>query len=160
LAFIPAINKILREHIGVRKLTSRRVPHLLKPEQKQARVDWCTQMLEKYGGGTSKSVSDILTCDEAWVYCYEPERKCQSQVWAFPDEVPPTKVVRGRSTGKQMVASFFRHSGHVASIRLENQRTVTAAWYTGICFPQVIQCLSRTRPKCVARSLTTPSRQR
>lgn len=150
----PAINKILHDHIGVRKLTSRWVPHLLKPEQKQVRVDWCIQMLQKYGDGTSKAVSDIVTCDETWVYCYEPERKCQSQVWAFPDETPPTKVVRGRSTGKRMVATFFRCSGHVATVRLENQRTVTSAWYTGVCLPQVIHSLSKSRPKSGVRGLT------
>ena len=76
----PAINKILHDHIGVRKLTSRWVPHLLKPEQKQARVEWCSQMLKKFDGGASKSISDIVTCDETWVYCYEPERKCQSHI--------------------------------------------------------------------------------
>ena len=96
----------------------------------------------------------IVTCDETWVYCYEPERKCQSQVWAFPDEAPPTKVVRGRSTGKQMVASFFRRSGHVATVRLENQRKVTAGWYTGICLPQVIQSLRNSRPKSGVHGLT------
>ena len=35
----PTMNKILHDHIGVRKLTSRWVPHLLTQEQKQARVE-------------------------------------------------------------------------------------------------------------------------
>lgn len=149
----PTVASILRDHLAVRKLTSRWVPHLLTAEQKQARMSWCQEMLERFGGGASKSVTDIVTCDETWVYCYEPERKCQSRVWTFEDEAPPTKVVRGRSTGKQMVATFFRKTGHIATVALESQRTVTADWYCTVCLPQVISSLEGARPKCGVRGL-------
>lgn len=149
----PTVHKILREHLGLRKLVSRWIPHLLTEEQKQARTNWGHEMLKRFKYGESKAISDIVTCDETWIYCYEPERKCQSKVWVFPEEEPPTKVVRGRSTGKQMVATFFRRTGHVATVRLENQCTVTAAWYTGVCLPQVIASLSSQRPKTGVRGL-------
>ncbi|GFT96071.1 hypothetical protein NPIL_32271 [Nephila pilipes] len=95
-------------------------------------------MLEKYIQGTSKAVYNIYTGDESWIYAYEPETKQQSTVWVFQDEAKPTKVVRGRSTSKQMIACFFGINGHVATVALEQRRTVNSEWYTTICLPEVI----------------------
>jgi len=142
-----SVHKILHEKLEVRKLTSRWIPHLLNAEQKQARVDWCRDMLRRFENGTSRAVSNIITGDETWISSYEPETKRQSQVWVFPDEECPTKVVRGRSTKKKMVATFVRRSGHVATIALEDQRTVTAEWYTGTCLPVVFEKLREQRPR-------------
>ncbi|GFU49786.1 hypothetical protein NPIL_465461 [Nephila pilipes] len=95
-------------------------------------------MLEKYIQGISKAVYNIYTGDESWIYAYEPETKQQSTVWVFQDEAKPTKVVRGRSTSKQMIACFFGINGHVATVALEQRRTVNSEWYTTICLPEVI----------------------
>ncbi|GFS96965.1 uncharacterized protein NPIL_468521, partial [Nephila pilipes] len=76
--------------------------------------------------------------DESWIYAYEPETKQQSTVWVFQVEAKPTKVVRGRSTSKQMIACFFGINGHVATVALEQRRTVNSEWYTTICLPEVI----------------------
>ncbi|GFU60514.1 HTH_48 domain-containing protein [Nephila pilipes] len=133
-----SINKILHEHLSVKKICSRWIPHNLTNAQKKARVDWCKEMLEKYIQGTSKAVYNIYTGDESWIYSYEPETKQQSTVWVFQDEAKPTKVVRGRSTSKQMIACFFGINGHVATVALEQRRTVNSEWYTTICLPEVI----------------------
>ncbi|GFT58701.1 putative DD34D transposase [Nephila pilipes] len=133
-----SINKILHEHLSVKKICSRLIPHNLTNAQKKARVDWCKEMLEKYIQGTSKAVYNIYTGDESWIYAYEPETKQQSTVWVFQDEAKPTKVVRGRSTSKQMIACFFGINGHVATVALEQRRTVNSEWYTTICLPEVI----------------------
>ncbi|GFT41022.1 putative mariner transposase [Nephila pilipes] len=133
-----SINKILHEHLSVKKICSRWIPHNLTNSQKKARVDWCKEMLEKYIQGTSKAVYNIYTGDESWIYAYEPETKQQSTVWVFQDEAKPTKVVRGRSTSKQMIACFFGINGHVAIVALEQRRTVNSEWYTTICLPEVI----------------------
>ena len=92
-----SIHKILHEHLCVRKLCARWIPHLLKDAQKNARVDWYRKMISKYNCGASKAVYNIVTGDESWIYSYEPERKGQSAVWVFQCEAKPTKVVRSRS---------------------------------------------------------------
>ncbi|CAH1966094.1 unnamed protein product [Acanthoscelides obtectus] len=83
-----SIQKILHDELGVRKLVSRWIPHLLTEEQKAAR----------------------------------------SAVWVFQGEEKPTKAV----------ATFVPKAGHIATIPLNEQRTVTADWYTTICLPKVI----------------------
>lgn len=142
-----SIQKILQEELCVKKLVSRWIPHLLTEEQKAARVNWCQKTLDRFNAGNSKNVYNIVSGDESWIYSYEPENKRQSSVWVFQGEEKPTKVIRSRSVSKKMVATFVSKAGHVATIPLQDQRTVTADWYTTICLPQVIAELRKTNPK-------------
>ena len=103
---------------------------------KCTRVEWCTEMLKRFNNGDSHQVSDIVTGEETWIYQFDLETKRQSSVWVFPDEQPPTKVKRQRSVGKKMVATFFSTSGHLATVVLEDQRTVTAKWYIEVWLPK------------------------
>ncbi|CAH2012176.1 unnamed protein product [Acanthoscelides obtectus] len=104
-----SIQEILQGELGVSKLVSRWIRHLLTEEQKAARVNY------------------IVSGDESWIYCYEPENKRQSAVWVFQGEEKPTKVIR--------------------SNELNEQRTVTADWYTTICLPKVIPELRKINPE-------------
>ena len=88
-----SIHSILHEHLAVKKVCSRWIPHNLTIAQKKARVDWCKEMLKKYDRGASKDVYKIVTGDESWIYAYEPETKQQSTVWVFQDEPNPTKKI-------------------------------------------------------------------
>lgn len=141
------VHKILHEHLAVRKLCARWIPHYLTEAQKLRRVDWCREMIKKFNGGDSNAVFDILTGDESWIYCYDPETKRQSAQWVFPSEDLPTKLKRGRSVGKMMVASFFGRTGHYATIALEDQKSVTAEWYTNKCLPLVLEKVREKRPR-------------
>lgn len=132
------IHTILHEHLNVTKLCARWIPHNLTDGQKKNRVKWCKEMLKKFNQGSSNLIYNIVTGDETWIYSYEPETKRQSVVWVFQNEPKPTKVVRSRSVSKKMIASFFGITGHVATVALEDRRTVNAEWYTTICLPEVI----------------------
>ncbi|KAG5331326.1 NU1M oxidoreductase, partial [Acromyrmex charruanus] len=68
-----SIHKILHEHLAVKKICSRWIPHKLTITQKQAHINWCKEMLKKYNHGASKTVSITSTGDESWIYSYEPE---------------------------------------------------------------------------------------
>lgn len=142
-----SIHSILHEHLVVKKICSRWIPHNLSIAQKKARVKWCKEMMKKFNRGASKDVYKIVTGDESWIYAYEPETKQQSTVWVFQDELNPTKVVRGRSTAKQMVACFFGRMGHVATVPLEQRKTVNSEWYTTICLPEVFGEIRKTNPR-------------
>ncbi|CAH2002003.1 unnamed protein product, partial [Acanthoscelides obtectus] len=141
---VDAVRKLIIEdrHVTYReieaKLVSRWIPHLLTEEQKAARVNCCQKTLDRFNSGNSKNVYSIVSGDESWIYCYEPENKRESAVWVFEGEEKPKKVIRSRSVSKKMVATFVSNAGHIATISLNEQRTVTADWYTTICLPKVI----------------------
>ncbi|KAJ4435280.1 hypothetical protein ANN_30196 [Periplaneta americana] len=122
------------------------LPHNLSESQKHIRMEWCGEMLERFNSGESRRISDIVTRDETCVYQFDPETNRQSSVWFFPDEQPPIKVKRPRSVGKKMAATFFSISGHVATVMLENQRSVNAKWYTETCLPRLFAKHQERRP--------------
>ena len=124
-----SVSTILHDKLGLRKISARWIPHLLSPEQKDARVKWCRQMLRRFNEGRSNEVTEIVTGDETWVYSFEPESKQQSAQWTPAGGAPPNKCRRDRSAAKQMVAVFVARSGHVTTVPLVTQRTVTANWY-------------------------------
>ncbi|CAH1978606.1 unnamed protein product [Acanthoscelides obtectus] len=126
-----SIQKILHEELGVRKLVSRWISHLLAQEQKAARVNWSQKTLDLFNSGNSKNVYSIAMGDESWIYCYEPENKRQSAVWVFQGEEK----------------CLEKHAGHIATIFLNEQRTVTSGWYTTICLPKVITELRKINPE-------------
>ncbi|XP_065070975.1 uncharacterized protein LOC135695728 [Rhopilema esculentum] len=148
-----ALHTILNENLQVRKVATRWVPHCLSDEQKEQRVNWCQFMLQKFNEGKSKRVYDIVTGNESWINQFDPEIKRQSSNWIFPGENPPRKFRRSRSVGKKMVASVFSKTGHVATIQLEDRRTVNPDWYVNHCIPQVLQVWRNKRPRTGLRGL-------
>ncbi|CAH1984782.1 unnamed protein product [Acanthoscelides obtectus] len=104
--------------------------------QKAARVNWCQKTLDRFNPGNSKNVYSIVSKDESWIYCYEPENKRQSAVWVFQREEKPIKAIRSR---------FVSKPGHIATIPLNEQRTATAEWYTTICLPKAMPTAQKIR---------------
>ena len=142
------LHTIIHDYLGMRKVTSRWVPHQLKPHHMTARVEFCELMLKKFDEGSSELVSNIITGDETWIYHYDPETKEQSRQWITDEEDIPVKFRRERSVGKVMVAVFFRRNGLLMDpIVLEKGATVTAEWYVDNCMKPVLQKLKESRPK-------------
>ncbi|TND00015.1 MAG: mariner transposase [Bacteroidetes bacterium] len=148
-----AVRTILHERLGFRKVCSRWVPHRLTPEQMEARVCWCKKMLAEYGSSNCKRVWNFVTGDETWIYFYDPLTKQESTVWVARNELPPTKVVREKSSFKRMFAIFFMKTGIVASVMLPAKTTVTAYWYRRRCLPKVLSGCCKRRPKTALRGL-------
>ena len=142
------LHSIILDHLGMRKVSARWVPHDLKPHHMIARVEFCEFMLSKFDRGSSELVSNILTGDETWIYFYDPETKQQSKQWITDEGDIPVKFRQERSVGKVMVAIFFRQSGLLMDpIVLEKGSTVTAHWYVDSCMKPVLKKLQKNRPK-------------
>eukprot|EP00112_Aurelia_sp_Birch-Aquarium-sp1_P013402 Seg2844.1 transcript_id=Seg2844.1/GoldUCD/mRNA.D3Y31 product="Mariner Mos1 transposase" protein_id=Seg2844.1/GoldUCD/D3Y31 len=99
-----SVGNILYDSFGVSKVSARWVPHMLTGEQERNRVQWCHSMLERFDGVKSNGVWEIVSGDETWVYCFDPETKQQSQQWIPVGQRPPQKFVRSRTVAKQMIA--------------------------------------------------------
>ncbi|KAI6661117.1 Transposase [Oopsacas minuta] len=82
------IETILHQHLGLRRVCSKLVPHLLSLEQKNRPIQFCLSMLLKYSKPDSRRHSEVITGDETWVYFYDMPPKQQSSKWIFEDEVP------------------------------------------------------------------------
>ena len=121
-----SIHSILHEHLVVK------IPHnltIVKKRLMSISVKKCwknaTAVLQK----TLLRSSELT--NHGNVYAYEPKTKQQSTVWVFEDEPNPTKVVRGRSSSKQ-VACFFSKTGHIATVPLEQCCRINSEQYNTI----------------------------
>ena len=153
IVVLGSVSTILHEKLGYRKVCARWVPHMLTEDQKRGRVDWCRQMLNRFNGGESQGVWEIVSGDETWVYSFDPETKQQSLQWTPAGAAPPVKFRRERSAAKQMVAVFVAKRGPVTTVPLDTQRTVTANWYVEHCLPKVFEAVVAHRPRTRLRGL-------
>jgi histone-lysine N-methyltransferase SETMAR len=141
----PSIHTIIYDHLHLRKVTARWVPHLLKPAEMEARVRISKEMLSLFENGESSKIKLILTGDETWLYNFEPLRKSQSRQWVGENDPRPAKVVKSRYSSKQMVAVFFTIKGLVEIVALPPSQTITAQWYSDICLDTVFDSLQKSR---------------
>ena len=64
----------------------------------------------------------------------QPETKQQSVVWVFPDENPPVKFRRNKSSLKQMIAHVLAKYGHVATkLLVVRRRLRLTGMLTTVC---------------------------
>ena len=89
---------------------------------------------------------NIITGEESWIYQYDPETKRQSS-----GRKSSNKSEEERR--KKMICSFFRTSGHIATVPMEDQRTVTADWFVTKYLTKVFDALRRERSKTSLRGI-------
>ncbi|CAH8490331.1 unnamed protein product [Dicrocoelium dendriticum] len=108
-------------------------------------------MLARFDGGCSIVVWVILIGDEIWVYSFNLENNQQSVQWTAVGVEPHQKFRRERSVAELMVTVFVAKRGHVATVPLKWQRTVTGDLFTTYPLPQVLEAIARRNPMAGAR---------
>ncbi|UYV71100.1 hypothetical protein LAZ67_8001714 [Cordylochernes scorpioides] len=68
----------LLSDLGYRKLCSKWVPKFLTREMMQTRREICLDLIKSYPGPASEAFKGVITCEETWVYHYDPFSKRQS----------------------------------------------------------------------------------
>ena len=104
------------------------VPRILTGDQKQQRVNVCTELCQL----TSDDVmflSRVITGDKSWVYGYDPETKRQSSQWKSSMSPRPKKARQVKSNFKSMINTFFDIKGFVHKEFVTTGRTVNSGFY-------------------------------
>ena len=143
---IGTINKVLHEELGLQKISARWVPHVLTPEQKKNRVSCARQLFDLFGPNVPKRISDIVTGDETWIYCYGIPNKRSNVMWLTKDEPRPVVCKPGFQSRKRLFTIFFNHEGPVAVDVLPEKATMTGRYYRDTVLPQVVFELNDRRP--------------
>ena len=77
---VGTVHTIIREELKMRKICAKFVPRVPKDDKKERRCDDRREMVELIN--LDPAVPDALvTCDESWIYCYDPETERQSCQW-------------------------------------------------------------------------------
>ena len=102
---VGTVYTIIREELKMRKICTKFVPKVLREHQKERRHD-SREMVELIN--SDPVVLDALvTCDESWIYCYDPETKRQSSQWKHAGSPRPKKARQSKSHHKLLMRPFF-----------------------------------------------------
>jgi len=120
--------KILTEDLQMRRVSAKFVPHLLTAEQKDDLVSICTDLRER-AQNNPNFISSVITGDESWVYCYDPETKQMSSQWKTASFPRPKKARHVKSNVKTMLMAFFDIDGLVHHEYVPRGQTVNKEFY-------------------------------
>ena len=100
-------------HAGdLREICAKFVPRVLWEDQKERRCHDSWEMVEPIN--LDPAVLDALvTCDESWIYCYDPETKRQSSQWMHAGSPRPKKARQSKSTHKLLMIPLFDSTGMI-----------------------------------------------
>ena len=123
-------HNIIHDELKFRKVSCRWVPKMLTTDHKKARLEVCTQLLQRFKTEGDNFLSCIITGDETWVYQYEPESKRQSMEWKHTDSPVKKKFKVQWSVGKVMLTVFLDMNGPV--LTSFQSHTVNSTTYCGL----------------------------
>ena len=147
------VHEILSLHLGLRKVCSRWVPHLLSDSQKKTRLDAAKSLLKIYSHCNERRLFEICTGDETWIRFSEPLRKEQNRVW-LPKGTDPPAIPRPDHWGRKvMYTIFFDAHGPVCQICTPKGRTVTGNFYATVILPAIKKHYLERRPGCGLRGI-------
>ncbi|XP_037804871.1 protein GVQW3-like [Penaeus monodon] len=69
---VGTVHKIIHDEMNMRKICVKSVPRVLSDEQKERRVSDSREMVELINSD-SRVLMALVTCDESWIYCCDPE---------------------------------------------------------------------------------------
>ena len=92
--------RILADELNMRRIAAKFVPRLLNNDQRDHRVQVCTE-LQKAFRNNPNFLSRVITGDESWMYGYDPETKQQCSQCNTPSSRRPKKRAKFAATSSQ-----------------------------------------------------------
>ena len=129
---IGAAHTIIREALKMQKICAMFVIRVLREDQKERRCHDSRVMGEL--NNLDPAVLDALwTCEESWIYCYDPETKRQSSQWKHAAFPRPKKARQSKSTHKLlMIPFFFDSTGMIYMYWVPTGQTVNKEYYVKV----------------------------
>ncbi len=110
-----SIHRTLKDDLGMNRVASTWVPHILMGAQLQTCMDICNEILEQLEG-TPDLLKWVIKCYETLVYHYNPLMRSEGETWKLLNSLKKKKkkkVHQQRSTGKVMLIFFFDYRGPI-----------------------------------------------
>jgi len=121
----------LHDDLGMKKVGAKVVPKILTPEQKEHRVNCCADTLENIENDPD-FFQNVVTCDEIWIFQYDPETKRQSMYWKNPQSPRKKKARMSKSKFKAMMIVFFDIQGVTYIDWVPEGQTVNQVYYKNV----------------------------
>ena len=128
---VGTVHTIIREAIKMRKICAKFVPRVLREDQKERRCRDSREMVELIN--SDPAVLDALvTYNESWIYCYDPETKRQTSQWKHAGSPRPKKARQSKSTHKLFMVPFSDRADMIYMHRVPTGQTVNKEYYVEV----------------------------
>ena len=134
------------------KVCARWVPKMLSDDMKQSRVTISGAMLTRYNTNPDDFHFRVVTCDETWLYHYDPESKQESMEWKHATSPKTKKFKATRSTKKVMSTIFWDSKGVIHIDYLPHGTTMNGKYYANL-LKQVRQSIKEKRRGKIRRGI-------
>jgi len=129
----------------MRRIAAKFVPRLLNNDQRDHRVQVCTELQEAVRHDPN-FLSRVITGDETWLYDYDLETKQQPLQWKTPSSPWPKKARQVRSNIKSILFIFLDIRGIVHKEFVPPGQTVNGKFYCKV-LRRLRQNVRRKRPE-------------
>lgn len=129
---VGSVEKIIHENLGMRKVSSRWVPRLLTPDMKHRRVECCQELLTRFEHDFDDFKRRVVTGDETWLHCWDPDTKQESMQWKHAGSPAPLKARTQPSAGKVMATIFWDTEGVILIDYMPQGSTITGTYYANV----------------------------
>ena len=93
-----------------------------------------------------KQLANVATCDENWVYYFEPIRKVSNKIWDTKHSRCPIIAKQSLSTRKAWYAIFFSGEGVAIKVPVENGKNITGKYHKDIVLEKPKAYYQKRRP--------------
>ena len=115
----------------MQKIYAKFVPWVLREDQKEKRCHDSREMVELINSDPA-ILDALVTCDESWIYCYDPETKRQSSLLKHTGSPRPKKARQSKSTHKLLMIPFFDSTGIIYVHWVPTGQTVNKEYYVEV----------------------------
>ena len=128
---VGTVHTVIRKELKMRKICAKFVLRVLREGQKERRCQGSREMVELIN--SDPAVLDALvSCNESWIYCYDPETKRQSSQWKHAGSPKPKKARQSKSTHTLLMIPFFDSTGMIYMHWVPTGLTVNKEYYVEI----------------------------
>ena len=107
---VGTILTINSEEVKMQEICVKLVPRVLREDKKERRCHGSRKMVKLIN--SDPAVLDALvTCDEKWIYCFDPDTKRQNSQWKHAGSPRPKKARQSKSTRRLLMIPFIDSTG-------------------------------------------------
>ena len=103
---VGTVHTIIPEELKMQKIYAKFVPRVLRDDLKERHCHDSREMVELINSD-SAVLDALVTCDESWIYCYDPDTKRQSSQWKHAGSPTPKKARQSKSILTLLMFPFF-----------------------------------------------------
>ncbi len=127
------VHRIIQKELQFSHICTKFVPRLLTLEQRNHRADLTVDNLALLADGGKFFMERIVSGDETWLYCFDPQTKQRSTQWLPKGSDCPEKALQMKTPSKKvMLTLFFDTLGPIPIHFHECGETVTLEVYCAV----------------------------